>query len=62
MQLWPSPWKLLVLLYNILLQINRYSSNNAINAIAEAMSYIRESQWLFHQIISSDLKVIASAT
>ena len=50
------------MLYNIFLLINRYSNNNAINAIAEAMSDIRESQWSFHQINSSDLKVIASAT
>ena len=50
------------MLYNILLPINQYSGNNTINAIAEAMSNIRESQWSFYQIISSDLKVIASAT
>ena len=50
------------MLYNILLPLDQCSSNNAINAIVEAMSDIRESQWSFHQIISSDLKVIASAT
>ena len=45
------------MLYNILLPINQYSGNNTINV----MSDIRESQWLFHQMISSYLKVIASA-
>ena len=50
------------MLYNILLPINWYSGNNAIYAIAEVMSNIRESQWSFHQVISSDLKVFASAT
>ena len=44
------------MLYNILLPINQYSGNNTINAIAEAMSDIREFQWLFHQIISSDVQ------
>ena len=33
-----------------------------LNAMAEAMSNIRESLWVFHHIISSDPKVIASAT
>ena len=42
--------------YNIILPINRYSNNNAINAIAEAMSDIRESQWLFHQIFHQILR------
>ena len=38
------------LLYNILLLINQYSSSITINT----MSDIRESQWSFHQIISSE--------
>ena len=37
-------------LYYILLPINRYSGNSDINA----MSDIAESQWLFHQTISSE--------
>ena len=32
-----------------------------LNAIAEAMSNIREVLWVLHHLISSDLKVIASA-
>ena len=58
-EIFPPP---LGMLYNILLPINQYSGNNAINTIMEAMSGIRESQWSFHQIISSNLKVIGSAT
>ena len=50
------------MLYNILLLINQYSGGNTINAIVEAMNNIREPQWSLHQIISSDLKIIASAT
>ena len=38
------------MLYIILLPINQYSGNSATNV----MSDIRESQWSFHQIISSE--------
>ena len=49
----------LLVLYNILLPIIQFSGNST--TITEAMSDVRESLWVFHHIISSDLKVIPSA-
>ena len=39
-----------LMLYHILLPINQYSGNST----THAMSDIKESQWLFHQTISSE--------
>ena len=60
-----SEWKYFApigMLYNILSQLTAILVIALLNAIAEAVSDNRELTRVFHQIISSDFKVIAPAT